>query len=112
MIESKYTRVRVNNEVELCETYEREIKDKIEKAFVRTGVSFFIKWKRERNDRKENGKYIIFVNQYQKQRAEAVIHELLEDVNDDVTFADSRPNKNWKWRKLFQAGPSALLSKM
>ena len=55
MVESKYTRVRVNNEIELCEIYEREVKDRIEKAFVKNGVSFFVKWKRERNSQRGRG---------------------------------------------------------
>lgn len=113
MVESKYTRVRVNNEIELCEIYEREVKDKIEKAFVKKGVSFFVKWKRERNGQSE-GKYIICVNQLQKQRAEAAIHEILEDANDNITFVDKRVEMGWI-KKLFRgqaANPLAILSKM
>lgn len=114
MVESKYTHVCVNNEIELCEIYERKIKDKIEKAFVKNGVSFFVKWKRERNSQKENGKYIICVNQLQKQRAEAAIHEILEDVNDNVTFVDKKTEKGWLG-KIFRnhsLSVLAVLSKM
>lgn len=115
MVESKYTRVRVNNEIELCEVYEREVKDRIEKAFVRNGVSFFIKWKRERNAQGGTGKYIICVNQHQKQCAEAAIHGILEDVNENVTFVERKKGKGWQIWKQFTAGrsnPSAILSKM
>ncbi len=111
MIESKYTHVRVNNEIELCEISEREVKEKIEKAFVRNGVSFFIKWKRERSGHRDNSKYIIFVNQHQRQKAEAVIHAVLEDANDNVIFADSQMGKGWGIRKISH-NLSALLSKM
>ena len=111
MVESKYTHVRVNNEIELCEICEREVKDKIEKAFVRNGVSFFIKWKRERSGQRENSKYIIFVNQHQRQRAEAVIHAVLEDANDNVIFADGQVKKRWGVNRLSH-NLSALLSKM
>lgn len=111
MVESKYTHVRVNNEIELCEIYEREIKDKIEKAFVRNGVSFFIKWKRERSGPKESSKYVIFINQHQRQRAEAVIHAVLEDANDNVVFVDGQVKKGWGMSRLSH-NLSALLSKM
>jgi len=111
MVESKFTHMRVNNEIELCELYEREIKDKVEKAFVRNGVSFFIKWKRERNGQKENSKYIIFVNQHQRQKAEAVIHAVLEDVNDNVVFAGSKEKRGWGVKKIYH-NSLALLSKM
>ena len=114
MVESKYTRVRVNNEIELCEIYEREVKDKIEKAFVKNGVSFFVKWKRERNSQGEDGRYIICVNQLQKQRAEAAIHEILEDANDNVTFVDKKTEKGWIKRMIrnHTYNPLAILSKM
>lgn len=115
MVESKYTKVHVNNEVELCEVYERDIKEKIEKAFVKHNISFFIKWKRERTDRKENGKYIIFVNRFNRQKAEAVIHELLEDVNDNISFSDARTEKGFRLKKLLhlrEVRPSAIFSKM
>lgn len=112
MVESKYTKMRVNNEIELCEVYEREIKDKVEKAFVKSGVSFFIKWKREQGGK---GKYIICVNQYQKQRAEAAIHGIVDDVNEEVTFVEGRNRKGIFFRRLFgenRIKPLALLSKM
>ena len=114
MVESKYTRVRVNNEIELCEIYEREVKDKIEKAFVKNGVSFFVKWKRERNSQGEDGRYIICVNQLQKQRAEAAIHEILEDANDNVTFVDKKTEKGWIKRMIrnHTYNPLAILNKM
>lgn len=111
MVDSKYTHMRVNNEIELCEIYEREIKDKVEKAFVRNGVSFFIKWKRERSGPKENSKYLIFVNQHQRQKAEAVIHAVLEDANDNVMFTDGKTKKGWGIKKIYH-NSMALLSKM
>jgi len=115
MVESKYTRIRVNNEIELCEVYEREVKDRIEKALVRSGVSFFIKWKRERNVQGGIGKYIICVNQHQKQCAEAAIHGILEDVNENVTFVEGKKGKGWQTGRQFFAkhgNPLAILSKM
>lgn len=115
MVESKYTRVRVNNEIELCEVYERKVKDRIEKAFVKNGVSFFIKWKRERNVQGGTGKYIVCVNQHQKQCAEAAIHGILEDVNENVTFVEGRKRRGWQvWKQFFinRSNPLAILSKM
>lgn len=114
MVESKFTHVCVNNEIELCEIYEREVKDKVEKAFVKNGVSFFVKWKREKNGSNAEGKYIVYVNLHQKQRAEAAIHGILEDANDNVTFVDGQKQKSI-FKKLMCRRPTnllALLSKM
>ena len=73
-----------------------------------------MKWKRERNSQGDNGKYIICVNQLQKQRAEADIHEILEDANDNVTFVDKKTEKGWMKRffRNYVANPLAILSKM
>ena len=32
MVESKYTHVKVNNEIELCEVYDKETKEKVKKG--------------------------------------------------------------------------------
>lgn len=106
MVESKYTKVRVNNEIELCQVPGREIKDKIEKAFVRHNISFFIKCTRKHQGRRTDGNlYTISVNQYQRQKAEAVIHEVLENVNESVVFLDKKREKGFQLKSLFLLDP-------
>ena len=64
MVESKYTHVKVNNEIELCEVYDKETKEKIKKAFFGAGLSFFIKFKKAAPGRE--GRFIICVNSSQR----------------------------------------------
>jgi len=47
MVESKLSRVKVNNEIALCEVYDNATKERIKKVFFREGISFFIKFKRK-----------------------------------------------------------------
>ena len=47
MVESKLTKVKVNNEIELCEVYDNATKERIKKVFFREGISFFIKFKKK-----------------------------------------------------------------
>ena len=47
MVESKLTKVKVNNEIELCEVYDNATKERIKKVFFREGISFFIKFRKK-----------------------------------------------------------------
>ena len=47
MVESKLTKVKVNNEIELCEVYDSATKERIKKVFFREDISFFIKFKKK-----------------------------------------------------------------
>lgn len=47
MVESKLSRVKVNNEIELCEVYDSGTKERIKKVFFREGISFYIKFKKK-----------------------------------------------------------------
>lgn len=86
MIESKYTHVKVNNEIELCEVYDKETKELIKKAFFGAGVSFFIKCKKSFADKE--GIYVICVNVSQKSAAKNAIFRNLDEAADRVNFGD------------------------
>ena len=109
MVESKLSRVKVNNEIELCEVYDSGTKERIKKVFFREGISFYIKFKKkfpvagiatvnlaETNveDRKENlpelkeGRYIICVNRSQETLARNSIMRVVPDYRDRVSFYD------------------------
>ena len=114
MVESKLSRVKVNNEIELCEVYDSGTKERIKKVFFREGISFYIKFKKkfpvagiatvnlaETNveDRKENlpelkeGRYIICVNRSQETLARNSIMRVVPDYHDRVSFYDGTGKK-------------------
>ncbi|MBO5207831.1 MAG: hypothetical protein J6B68_00645 [Lachnospiraceae bacterium] len=86
MVESKFTHVKVNNEIELCEVYDKETKELIKKAFFGAGVSFFIKCKKGFADKE--GRYIICVNISQKNAARMAIFRKVDEAEDKVNFFD------------------------
>ena len=43
-MESKFSKVKVNNEIELCRVNDEKIKTAIEKALLAERISYFIKW--------------------------------------------------------------------
>lgn len=86
MLESKYTHVKVNNEIELCEVYGKETKEKVKKAFFSAGLSFFIKFKKTAPGRE--ARFIICVNSSQKGAAKAAILRKVPEAEENVIFFD------------------------
>lgn len=114
MVESKLSKVKVNNEIELCEVYDGATKERIKKVFFREGISFYIKFKKKFDmagiaavnladtdiqDRKENppehkeGRYIICVNKSQETLAKNSIMRVVPDYRDKITFFDNMGKK-------------------
>ncbi len=114
MVESKLSRVKVNNEIALCEVYDNATKERIKKVFFREGISFFIKFKRKLgmngfaamnladgdvDDRSEalqerkEGIYIICVNKSQEQLARNSIKRVVPDYRDRIGFYDEQEKK-------------------
>lgn len=109
MIESKLSKVKVNNEITLCEVYDSITKERIKKVFFREGISFFIRFKKkfglegfatvnlagtEVRDRRDalpehkEGRYIICVNKNQMQLAKTSIKRVVPDHRDRILFYD------------------------
>lgn len=114
MVESKLTKVKVNNEIALCEVYDSMTKDRIKKVFFREDISFFIKFKKKfgmagfaamnlagsdvqdrheaATERKE-GIYVICVNKSQEQLAKNCIKRVVPDHHDRIVFYDEQEKK-------------------
>jgi hypothetical protein len=123
-VESKLTKVKVNNEIELCEVYDSTAKERIKKVFFREGISFFIKFKKKFGmaeiasvnladaDRTEQrtyvseqkeGRYIICVNQSQMKLAKDSIMRVVPDYRNRVHFMDEPPKNQgnrFRFREL------------
>ncbi len=128
MVESKLTKVKVNNEIELCEVYDNTTKERIKKVFFREGISFFIKFRKkfqmvglaavdlageevsgERTmfPETKEGRYIICVNQSQEELARRSIMRVVPDHGDRVRFfSDDQKEKDDKipfWEMITQS---------
>ncbi|MCI9314422.1 MAG: hypothetical protein HFI57_05460 [Lachnospiraceae bacterium] len=114
MVESKLSKVKVNNEIALCEVYDNATKERIKKVFFREGISFFIKFRKkfgmtgfgamnlagaDVQDRMETvperkeGIYIICVNRSQEQIARNSIKRVVPDHHDRILFYDEPGRK-------------------
>lgn len=114
MVESKLSKVKVNNEIALCEVYDNATKERIKKVFFREGISFFIKFKKkfgvtgfaamnladsDIQDRHEavperkEGIYMICVNKSQEQLAKNSIKRVVPDYHDRILFYDETEKK-------------------
>ena len=45
-MESKFSRVKVNNEMELCRVSDMKVKEAVERALLGARISYFIKWEK------------------------------------------------------------------
>lgn len=45
-MENEYSKVKVNNEMDFCSVTDMEVKAKLEKAFMKARVSYFLRWEK------------------------------------------------------------------
>lgn len=81
-----YTKLKVNNEIELCEVSDLECKEKIEKVLLKNRISYFVRWNKKRfwSGRKET--CIFCINSNSRDAAEQAIHTLGKEVASKVSF--------------------------
>lgn len=98
IMETAYQKEKVNNEVEWCQVFDLEMKDKIEKILLKNRVSYCILWEKPRffsSDKRE--KYIFCVNALQKETADNAISQLgdLEDLKGKLVFLNRKVEKSF-----------------
>jgi hypothetical protein len=97
MVENEYSKVKVNNEIDLCSVTDPEVKSSLEKAFLKARVSYFLRWEKPGLFEKlfKNGKNrIVFcINSAQLSTAEEVI-ESLENAKDDIKMLKTKSHNS------------------
>ncbi len=94
VVESKLSKVKVNNEVEICKVNDKSIKTAIERALLAERISYFIKWEKPgffSSDKKDS--CIFCVNEWQAEAAEKAINDLGEEVVGKIKFIMKRTEK-------------------
>lgn len=84
-MQPEYTKLKVNNEIELCETSDMEAKQQIEKAMLQKRISYYMKWHRQ-GVLKKRDVCTICVNDSVRDEAEQLIRSLFEDADSKVKF--------------------------
>ena len=85
-----YTKVKVHNEVELCETADMEVKSRIEKTLLENRISYYIKWYKQGFFWNSKNVCVFCVNENSKDEAEELINELAKKYEDTIRFLMSK----------------------
>lgn len=94
VVESKFSKGKVNNEIELCKVNDKDVKTAIERALLGERISYFIKWEKPgffSSDKKEN--CIFCVNEWQAEAAEKAISDLGEEMESKIKYIMKRIDK-------------------
>lgn len=85
-----YTKVKVHNEVELCETADMDVKSRIEKALLENRISYYIKWYKQGFFWNSKNVCVFCVNENSKDEAEELINGLAGENEDKIRFLMSK----------------------
>ena len=81
-----YTSVKVNNEMELCEVFDPECKQTIERALLKNRISYYIRWPKQSFLHRKRFDCIICVNDNAKEQAEEVVQTVCAENGFEVNF--------------------------
>ena len=85
-----YTKVKVHNEVELCETSDMDVKSRIEKTLLENRISYYIKWYKQGFFWNSKNVCVFCVNENSRDEAEELINELVKKYEDKIRFLMSK----------------------
>lgn len=89
-MQTMYTKVKVHNEIEICETADMEIKSRIEKVLLENRISYYIKWYKQGFFWNSKDVCVFCVNENSKEEAEELITELVKKDEGKVHFLMSK----------------------
>lgn len=92
-----YTNVKVNNEIELCEISDLECKKSIERALLKSRISYYVRWPRNSifSLGRNKDTCIICVNDNARGEAEAVVKAICGEKGFSVKFILKRSQNDY-----------------
>ena len=94
-MQPEYTKVKVHNEIELCETTDMEVKQQIERVLLRNRISYYIKWHKQGLFRRNRDVCLFCVNDNSKEEAEELIRSISNDIESKVSFLLRKTGENY-----------------
>lgn len=85
-MQTEYTKLKVHNEIEFCETSDMEMKQKIEKVLLNNRISYYIKWYKEGLFKRNRNVCVFCINENAKESAEQLVQSIGKDVDSKVRF--------------------------
>ena len=93
-MDSKFSKVKVNNEMELCKVSDPKVKDAVERALLGERISYFIKWEKPGLFSGNKKPSCIFcVNEWQIEAAEVAISDLGDEVESKIKYIMKKIDK-------------------
>lgn len=80
-----FTGLKVNNEIELCEIADEECKNQIEKELLKNRISYFIRWQKKSIFSKRE-RCIICVNDNVKEEVAEIVQAVCDEMGGSVRF--------------------------
>lgn len=94
VVESKFSKGKVNNEIEFCRVCDKNVKAAVERALLGERISYFIKWEKPRFFSGEKKDTCTFcVNEWQVEAAEKAISDLGDEVESKIKYIMKRIDK-------------------
>lgn len=81
-----YTKLKVNNEIEICEVVDLSCKAQIERVLLQHRISYYIRWIHPKLFSKRRETCIFCVNDMQRDMAESLIRSLDDHIEEKVHF--------------------------
>ncbi|MBO4980496.1 MAG: hypothetical protein J6C84_01155 [Lachnospiraceae bacterium] len=94
-MQSLYTSVKVNNEIELCEVSDMDCKQLIERALLQNRISYYIRWPKSSLFHRTKNSCIICINDSSKEDAESVIRSICDESGYSVKFIMKKSPNNY-----------------
>lgn len=94
-MQTEYTKLKVHNEIEICETADMEMKQQIERVLLRNRISYYIKWYKQGLFRRNRDVCIFCINDSARDEAEKLIRSLAEDIDSKVQFLMRRSEDSY-----------------
>lgn len=89
-----YSSLKVNNEIELCEIANEECKKRVEKALLENRISYFIRWQR-RTLFNRKGSCTICVHEDVRETAAELVQVVCDEMDVQVKFIARKPKNSY-----------------
>ncbi len=90
-----YTTLKVNNEIELCEVFDPDCKQLIERALLKNRISYYIRWPKSSFFNRKKDSCIICINDNVRDTAEEIVRGICDESGYNVRFILKRSSNTY-----------------
>lgn len=94
-MQSIYSSVKVNNEIELCEVADMDCKRLIERELLNNRISYYMRWTKSSIFHPTKSHCIICVNENALDEAEEIVRNICDESGYNVKFLFRKSNANY-----------------